>query len=225
MMGQPEKNMPTARAASGDVQAELELDLVLGRFRPRERLIEDDLMARFGAKRHVVRSALAELERIGLVERRPNKGAMVREYSPAEVEEIYSFRADLHRIAVERMALPLAPEIVGQMQELASRHEAAIDAGDLTEVIMCNNAFHDTLFDQCGNRFLAESIRHLGATSHAIRSYRVGDPELLRQAAEEHRQIIAAAAAGQRKLLAELCERHIQPSKEMYLRDRTLRLP
>ena len=38
-MGQPEKNMPTARADSGDVQAELELDLVLGRFRPRERLI------------------------------------------------------------------------------------------------------------------------------------------------------------------------------------------
>jgi DNA-binding GntR family transcriptional regulator len=223
-MGQPEKQTQQTRASSASVQAELELDLVLGRFRPRERLIEDELMARFDAKRHVVRSALAELERVGLVERRPNKGAMVREYSSSEVEEIYAFRADLHRIAVERMALPLAPDVVAQLKDLAARHEAAIEAGDLTEVILCINAFHDTLFDQCGNRFLAESIRHLGATSHAIRSYRVGDPELLRQAAEEHRNIIAAAADGQRDLLADLCDRHIQPSKEMYLRDRTLRV-
>lgn len=221
-MGQPAKTPNPPRAATADVRKELELDLVLGRFRPRERLVEDELMARFDAKRHVVRSALADLERIGLVERRPNKGAMVREYSPAEVEEIYAFRADLHRIAVESMALPVAADVVRRLTELADRHEAAIAAGDLTEVILCNNAFHDTLFDQCGNRFLAEAIRNLGATSHAIRSYRVGDPELLHQAAEEHRQIIAAAAEGRRADLAELCERHIQPSKQMYLRDRTL---
>ncbi len=212
------------QASAAEVQKELELDIVLGQLRPRERLVEDELMARFGAKRHVIRLVLVELERFGLVERRPNKGAMVRDYSPTEVEEIYAFRADLHRIAVERMALPLAPEIVQALVDLADRHEAAIKAGDLTEVILCNNAFHDTLFDQCGNRFLAESIRQLGWTSHAIRSYRVGDPDLLLQAAVEHRQIIDAAASGERQRLSELCERHIQPSKEMYLRDRTLRI-
>lgn len=223
-MAQAVRGAKELQVSAADVQKELELDIVLGQLRPRERLVEDELMARFGAKRHVVRMALAELERIGLVERRPNKGAMVRDYSPAEVEEIYAFRSDLHRIAVERMALPLAPELVQTLANLADRHEAAIKAGDLIEVILCNNAFHDTLFDQCGNRFLAESIRQLGWTSHAIRSYRVGDPDLLRQAAVEHRQIIDAAASGERARLAELCERHIQPSKEMYLRDRTLKI-
>lgn len=212
------------QATASDVQKELELDIVLGQLRPRERLVEDELMARFGAKRHVVRMVLSDLERLGLVERRPNKGAMVRDYTPAEVEEIYAFRADLHRIAVERMTLPMAPDIIQALTDLADRHEAAIEAGDLTDVILCNNAFHDTLFDQCGNRFLAESIQQLGWTSHAIRSYRVGDPDLLRQAAAEHREIIDAAESGNRNQLSELCERHIQPSKDMYLRDRTLRI-
>ena len=219
-MGTPLMRSDAAALSVGALQEKLELDIVLGHLRPRERLVEDELMARFAAKRHIVRSVLAELERLGLVERRPNKGAMVRDYSIAEVEEIYAFRADLHQIAIDRMDLPLDDDVATNLSDLADRHEAAIAQNNLTEVILCNNAFHDTLFDQCGNRFLAETIRQLGWTSHAIRSYRVGDPSLLRQAAEEHRAIIAAAASGDRKQLAELVDRHIQPSKNMYLSDR-----
>ena len=63
-----------------DVVKELELDIVLGRMRPRERLVEDELMTRFNAKRHVVRQALSALEQIGLVERKQNKGAKVKDY-------------------------------------------------------------------------------------------------------------------------------------------------
>ncbi len=56
----------------------LEEDIVFGRLHPRERLTEDALMARFGLKRHVVRQALAELELMGVVERKRNVGAVVR---------------------------------------------------------------------------------------------------------------------------------------------------
>ena len=57
---------------------------MLGRLHPRERLIEDELMRRFGVKRHVVRRGLADLERMGVVERVPNRGAMVRAYRADE---------------------------------------------------------------------------------------------------------------------------------------------
>ncbi|MEO0384717.1 MAG: GntR family transcriptional regulator, partial [Pseudomonadota bacterium] len=84
---------------SDEVVKALELDVVLGRLRPRERLIEDELIAQFNAKRHVIRSALTEMERLGLVDRRPNRGAVVREYTPEEVNELYQFRALLHTMA------------------------------------------------------------------------------------------------------------------------------
>ena len=223
-MGLPRtKTTQLEPAGLADIRQELELDLVLGRLRPRQRLIEDELMERFDAKRHLIRSALAELERNGLVERRPNKGAQVREYTSDEVEDIYSFRADLHRLAVQRMPLPMPFEVLDGLRDLTNRHENAIGRGDLADVILCNNAFHDLLFDQCGNSFLADSIRQLGWASHAIRSYRVGDPVLLKQAAREHRQIIVAVAEANREKLAQLCEVHIQPSKDMYLRDQLTR--
>ena len=67
----------------------LEEDIIFGRLRPRERLVEDDIMKRFGVKRHVVRQALMRLESMGLVTRAPNKGALVRDFSLHELDQIY----------------------------------------------------------------------------------------------------------------------------------------
>ena len=81
-------------------------DLRVGNLMPRERLVEDVLMQRFSAKRHTVRQALVELERMGIVTRTPNRGAAVRDFTALEVEEIAEVRATLHRRAAQRMKLP-----------------------------------------------------------------------------------------------------------------------
>ena len=83
--------MRTMKAHGSSLRADFETVLLPGRgdqarhhFRPpapRERLIEDESSARFGASRHEIRSAFVELERIGLVTRRPNRGAVVRDFS------------------------------------------------------------------------------------------------------------------------------------------------
>lgn len=205
---------------SEDIRQALELDLVLGRLSPRERLVEDELMARFDAKRHVIRSALAELERIGLVDRRPNKGATVRDYDPEEVEELYDLRASLHALAVDRFAFPIEDAVIALLTDLADRHEEAVARDDLADVIRFNNEFHDVFFELCGNRFLSEQIHHLAAAANAIRSWRIGDPELLGQAVREHRVMIETLARGERDNLRDLVTQHIMPSKELYLRDK-----
>src|SRR4051794_17053781 len=62
----------------------LEEDIVLGRRHPRERLVEQDLCADFDTHRGDVRLALFELEKMGIVERIPNRGAIVRDLKPRE---------------------------------------------------------------------------------------------------------------------------------------------
>src|SRR5690349_12367591 len=86
-----------------DIVQRLEEEIALGLLRPRERLVEDDLLARFNVKRHVVRQVLAELEMMGMVTRRPNRGAAVRDFTTLEVEHIYFVRDILERAAVEVM--------------------------------------------------------------------------------------------------------------------------
>src|SRR5271154_2262272 len=94
----------------------LEEDIVLGRLHPRERLIEDELIDRFRATRHLVRQALMELDRIGLIERVPNRGAMVRSYTVEEVEQLYELRGLLESEAAERIELPLDGKALAEIK-------------------------------------------------------------------------------------------------------------
>jgi len=93
----------------------LEEDIVFGRRRPRERLVEEDLVAQFGAKKHVIRQALAELERMGLVERKRNKGAIVRDYTPEEVRQIFAVRELLEAEAARQIPLPAPQDVIGAL--------------------------------------------------------------------------------------------------------------
>ena len=195
----------------------LEDEIIFGRLRPRERLIEDELLARFAVKRHVVRQALVELERLGIVIKERNKGAMVRDFTPEEVEHIYEMRELLHERAVRRMPLPASSTLILKLKEINEARTVAIEDGDLRHVFQLNEQFHDELFGACGNPYLADTIKQYERLSHAMRSLRMGDPETLGHAQTEHDQMIKALEAGDRAQLVSLCVDHIKPSKETYL--------
>ena len=136
----------------------LEFDILFGRLKPRERLVEDALMARFSAKRHVVRRALDELAQMGIVVRSPNRGATVRDFTAQEVEDAYELRDILQRGATQRMPLPADRSMVAGLTAIQRRHDAAVEAADLRLVDQVNDAFHRLMFGACGNVQLAESI-------------------------------------------------------------------
>src|SRR5260370_1195499 len=79
----------------GAISARVEEDIVLGRLQPREHLVEQDLADRFGTHRAAVRQALFDLDKKGLIERVPNRGALVRDLSPDDVQQIYAVREEL----------------------------------------------------------------------------------------------------------------------------------
>ena len=195
----------------------LEEQIVLGRLRPRERLIEEDLVMLFGAKKHVVRQALSELERMGLVVRERNRGAKVQDYSPREVKQIFEVRRLLEAEAAMQIPLPAPEETVSALKRIYNQHSDAIDAGDLSTAFRANIAFHKTLFGACENAYLAEAIALFALKAHAVRSYSLANKELLLQARDEHRQIIKALERADRDGLVALCIAHLQPSVEAYI--------
>jgi DNA-binding GntR family transcriptional regulator len=171
-----------AQGTAGEVVRALEFDILFGRLKPRERLVEDQLMARFGAKRHAVRRALDELERMGVVVRAPNRGATVRDFTAQEVEEIYELRELLQRQAAQRMPLPGDGGLIAGLSEIQRRHDAAVAANDLRLVDQVNDAFHKLFFSACGNRHLAEAIAHYYQLTRAMRVYPIADPASLGEA-------------------------------------------
>src|SRR6201998_4760767 len=132
---QPKSRQASARArelaAAVVIARSIEEDFVLGRRLPRERLIEQDLCDRFDTHRGDVRLALYELEKKGLVERIPNRGATVRGLTPLEVKEIYAVREELEMMAVRIIPFPVARKDIERLEQLQRQHSTAVAKGDL----------------------------------------------------------------------------------------------
>ena len=162
------RDPPTASDAELAIAA-IEEDIVLAKLHPRQRITEDELLARFGLKRHVVREVLATLERMGLVERRKNIGALVRSFTRREVKELCAMRELLETEAAKRMPLPPPAEALERLSDIQRTHDRAVERKNLREVFRANLAFHRALFSLAGDEVLEQAIEEYARQTHAIR--------------------------------------------------------
>jgi DNA-binding GntR family transcriptional regulator len=214
----PGKRPPGALTRAGLIAASLEEDIVLGRRHPRERLVEQDLCDRFNTHRGDARLALFELEKKGLIRRIPNRGAIVRDLTPSEVTEIYAVREELEVMAVRILPFPVAASDLTRIDALQKEHSAAVDASDLLTVFYTNLHFHQTLYGLCGNACLIETIERLAQKVYGIRSYANAFPAALDQVRRDHVAMVDALRGSRREELIELTRRHLQPSRDAYIR-------
>ncbi|MEO8280639.1 MAG: GntR family transcriptional regulator [Ideonella sp.] len=196
---------------------ELEEDIVLGYLYPRERLVEDDLLARFRLKRHVVRQVLLELERMGLVERKKNIGAIVKAYSLTEVVDLYALREILETAGARLIAIPADPAKLDELEAIQRQHDDAAANADPRAAIRTNIAFHRAFFALSENQALTEMIELAAQRAHAIRSLTITVPEYLENARLHHWEMIEALRVADRERLVDLCSRHLHPARDAYI--------
>ncbi|HEY2529024.1 MAG TPA: GntR family transcriptional regulator [Xanthobacteraceae bacterium] len=200
------------------IATSLEEDIVLGRRHPRERLIEQELCDRFNTHRGDVRLALFELEKKGIIQRIPNRGAVVRDLTPTDVMEIYTVREELEAMAARIIPFPVAASDLAKLEELQRQHGAAINSENMLAVFYANLHFHKTFFALCGNACLIETIKQLEQKVYGIRFYANSSPEALDRARRDHIEMIKALRASRRDELIELTRRHLKPSPQAYIR-------
>ena len=201
-----------------DIVRALEEDIVFSVFHPKERLIEEDLMSRFNAKRHVVRDALSQLHAMGLVVRVPNRGAVVRELTAEEVVEIYEVREILEVAAALRTPLPAPKAVIETLKKIQDAHSEAIAKNDIRQVFRLNIQFHHAQFSACDNRKLVQSIMDYAKEAHLIRAIKYAEPGHLQKVERDHRRIIKAMEGKNRDALVEIVRNHLPDSRDAYLR-------
>jgi len=202
----------------------IKADIIVGRLRPREHLVEDAIIAKFGVSRHMVRAALATLEQMGLIIRRRNRGSIVRDFSPEQVEEIYEVRMILQYEAAARLPLPADAETLVELKAIHERYCRALEEGQLLEVNSLNDAFHRRIWLTCPNRYLADTIEQLWVETTGIRWYGVGDTQLLRNSRDDHQRMIELMERGDREAFVSLAVRHILPPLDAFRRAHGLSL-
>lgn len=200
-------------------------DILAGRFASGERLITEELARRFSVSHTPIREALSTLAGIGVVELRPNRGAVVRRLGPRDLIDLIHVRRVLECEAVRKACGQLPSEL---LEELAWQFGRLLTARDLSSrrfvdlARRLDNQLHDAIAAVCGNALLVAELNRLKLLFRAVRDaawLREGTAMnlRLREEADEHLAIVAALQAGDRRQAQRAMSKHIRAAIRYWL--------
>jgi DNA-binding GntR family transcriptional regulator len=139
-----------------------------------------------------VREALRMLERDGLVETTPYRGARVTTLTAKEVEETYFIRSHLESIATGLAAARITDAELAELDVLMSRMQAAVDAQDGPRFSALNHEFHHTIVAGCGNDMLRDLTMDIWQRHSGFQRVFRMVPDRAATSQREHEGIMAA---------------------------------
>jgi DNA-binding GntR family transcriptional regulator len=190
--------------------------ILTGRYRPGERLVQDELAEGLGISRIPLREALRRLEGEGLVIISPNRGAIVRPLAPKDVVDLYDVR-----LALESLALRRAAERYSDLRDATARLRAeadtAIAGGSLTTLFHLDRDFHAGVAAASHNPHLMATLGGLWSqimrVMHAYLKMTTYPPAVW----DDHAAIVEALAHGDGDGAVARLERHLIFSRDAIL--------
>lgn len=165
----PQSNF--GRSLPDQIAEALSDEIIERQISPGSKMPELALAERFGTSRAPIREALYKLTQIGLVERKPRRGAIVREYRRQEIEELYRVRTLLERLALERICENPSgiQACVQALDPIVHEMEAAQD--DNKRYHELNFSFHKSIILLSGSSLLEKLYERIeGPLKVVIRS-------------------------------------------------------
>ncbi|ATG55797.1 GntR family transcriptional regulator [Brachybacterium ginsengisoli] len=180
-----------------------------GTIAPGERLKEADLANSMSVSRGPVREAITELTREGLVESQRHRGARVITLEHGDIEEIYSMRLALERLAMERCSQRITPELLAALDDVISRMAAVVPEASDDHHVRLDLEFHDLIYAAAENSRLERSWLMLRSQVSMFLGARTDRAEFRTKLHEEHQEIRDVLATGDSEAAVASIEKHI----------------
>lgn len=145
--------------------------ILLGHFKPGDRMPERELCEMTNVSRTLVRESLRQLETEGLVTIVPHKGPVVSTMTRKQAEDVYKVRAVLEGLACK---LFIESSTDDQKQDLQNAFNRLKKNSTLEEPISLMEAkdhFYHCLLSGAGNEALTHSFQLLGARIMLLRTF------------------------------------------------------
>lgn len=200
---------------SEEIAETLRDEIVAGIYKPRERLIEEELSEKFFVSRTPIREALKQLESAGLVKIEPYRGAFVAEVDLEEIRNIYELRCILESFVAGLAVECITSEIISSLRESLRRMELCIDAGDMMGFALEDERFHSLIYGQCPNKVAVRFVQQLLDLTSSFRRLSWRTTNGMRNSMKGHQKIFDAIMAGDAEAVSMYASRHIR----LYLKE------
>lgn len=161
-----------------------------------------------------VREALRQLELEGLIELRPNRGAVVVGIDSHDIEDIYEIRSLLEGRAAAKAADHAGAEEINELTEIVDLTEFYIERQDYDRVTAMDDRFHQLIYDLTESRMFQRILADLHAYAENVRERSIREPGRAMMMLAEHRAIVEALKMKDSKRAGQLMIQHVTKSAE-----------
>ncbi len=193
------------------IASALRNEILLGRLNANHPLRQDRVAERFGVSKIPVREAMVQLKAEGLIVFVPNRGFVVSELSPAEVEEIYLMRLALETKALERAIPRLRHADLIRAEGVLQISEAEDDRAQWSEL---NREFHATLYRAARLPRLLSTIEMLHNNVARYLIIYLGGLSARDTSDLEHKKLLQACQKKDVKRAVEILEGHLSRASD-----------
>ncbi|MCQ2547302.1 MAG: GntR family transcriptional regulator [Clostridia bacterium] len=177
---------------STSLLAKMQEDILTGRLRPGQKIVEQELCKKYGVSRTPIREALRQLEADGLVENILNRGAFVIGMSDQDYEDMFEMRKAYEIQAVKWAIERITEEEMEQLEETFEFMEFYTMRNDIEKMLVINSGFHQVIYQASHNRVLQKQLESFQNLTKYKGSDSVYDENYLATVLEEHRAIFKA---------------------------------
>lgn len=198
-----------------DVLKSVKNRIVDGRYPQGLKLVESELASEFQISRPMLREVLAELENQGLVERKPNRGAMVRRIDTDSLMEVMEIREVLDGLCARLAARNSKPEDWLDLEEaFGERAEKMVRNHEFENYLGLVAELRERMVKASCNKELAKLTYSLFAKITVVQRRIVILPGRMEQALKEHREVIKAIMSGDPERAENAKKRNMQTARE-----------
>lgn len=189
--------------------------VIEGRLTEGTRLRVEHLSDQLGVSGTPIRESLVEMAGIGMVELRPNRGAMLLPFGPQQLREIYDLRRLLESEATRSACGRIAPSELDEFsRELTRLVVARRSMIWLKETRNLDTRLHELIANHCANERLANEIRRYRILFSTLRDVRYQRREVRTDYRDmnentEHLAIVKALAANKPDQAAAAMAQHL----------------
>lgn len=193
----------------GSLADRISAKILAGEYPPGSRLRQEALAEEFSVSRTPIREALRQLEVKGVIQHRPNQGAIVLAPNARDIRDAYQVRAELEGLAVSLAVEWITDEQIERMRRAQKRFAETVDKliaarksnvkvhpRNVPNWVEANDEFHGVVIEASGNRRLKQMVEdlHLGFTRNVMLSALTMDGRRMRENVAQHEAILSAIA-------------------------------
>ncbi|WP_372812886.1 GntR family transcriptional regulator [Paenibacillus sp.] len=180
-------------------------------------LVEEKLAKEYQMSRTPIREAIRHLVQDGLVDFFPRRGALVKEITVKDLEEIFTVREALEGISARIAASVINEQKITLLQEVLEKVDQELENGDKEQSFELGNTLHEIVLDVANNNKILTIVSDFKNQIQRFHYFSYHIPGRLELSNKEHWEIFEAVQARDGELAERRMRKHVRGTQESIL--------